>query len=73
MMRMMDRIVQGHASMADICLLEQVTTQVAGHTICAFGEAASWPIQGLFRSLRPLVEQRAKDYQAPQPLAQAAE
>jgi NADH-quinone oxidoreductase subunit F len=73
MMRMMDRIVQNKATMADIALLEQVCAQVAGHTICAFGDAAAWPIQGLMRAFRPLVEQRAIDYQPPQPLAQAAE
>jgi NADH-quinone oxidoreductase subunit F len=76
MMRMMDRIVKNEATLADIGLLEQVTTQVAGHTICAFGEASSWPIQGLMRAFRPLVQSRAIDYQPPPaqlPLAQAAE
>jgi NADH-quinone oxidoreductase subunit F len=72
MMRMMDRIVQGKASLGDIDLLEQVTKQVEGHTICAFGDAAAWPIQGLLRAFRPLVEQRATDYR-PDSLAQAAE
>jgi NADH-quinone oxidoreductase subunit F len=70
MMRMMDRLVQGEASLSDIALLEQVTKQVEGHTICAFGDAAAWPIQGLFRAFRPLIEARAKT--APV-LAQAAE
>ena len=73
MMRMMDRIVQGKAQLADIDLLEQVTKQVEGHTICAFGDAAAWPIQGLLRAFRPLVEQRATDYQQRTSLAQAAE
>ena len=73
MMRMMDRIVQGKAQLSDIDLLEQVTKQVEGHTICAFGDAAAWPIQGLLRAFRPLVEQRATDYQPVRPLAQAAE
>ncbi len=79
MMRMMDRIVQNEATLGDIGLLEQVTTQVAGHTICAFGEAASWPIQGLMRAFRPMVLARAVDA-APvaavkqfAPAAQAAE
>jgi NADH-quinone oxidoreductase subunit F len=73
MMRMMDRIVQGKAQLSDIDLLEQVTKQVEGHTICAFGDAAAWPIQGLLRAFRPLVEQRTTDYQSPRSLAQAAE
>jgi len=66
MMRMMDRIVQNKAQLADIDLLEQVTRQVEGHTICAFGDAAAWPIQGLLRAFRPLVEARTTDYQLPQ-------
>jgi NADH-quinone oxidoreductase subunit F len=70
MMRMMDKIVKNQATMADIGLLEQVCAQVSGHTICAFGDAAAWPIQGLMRAFRPMVEQRAVDYQA---LPQAAE
>lgn len=73
MMRMMDRIVQGKAQLSDIDLLEQVTKQVEGHTICAFGDAAAWPIQGLLRAFRPLVEQRTTDYQLPRQIAQAAE
>jgi NADH-quinone oxidoreductase subunit F len=73
MMRMMDRIVQNKAQLADIDLLEQVTRQVEGHTICAFGDAAAWPIQGLLRAFRPLVEARTTDYQPPEQLPQAAE
>jgi NADH-quinone oxidoreductase subunit F len=73
MMRMMDRIVQNKASLADIALMEQVCAQVAGHTICAFGDAAAWPIQGLMRAFRPLVEQRALDHPQHAALAQAAE
>jgi NADH-quinone oxidoreductase subunit F len=73
MMRMMDRMVQGTAQLSEIDLLEQVTKQVEGHTICAFGDAAAWPIQGLLRHFRPLVEQRISDYQQRTSLAQAAE
>ncbi len=64
MMRMMNRLVEGRAEIAEIDLLEQVTRQVEGHTICALGDAAAWPIQGLMRHFRPLVEQRIRDYQA---------
>jgi len=63
MMRMMDRLVEGRAEIAEIDLLETVTRQVEGHTICAFGDAAAWPIQGMLRHFRPLVEQRIADYQ----------
>ena len=61
---MMNRLVEGRAEIAEIDLLEQVTRQVEGHTICALGDAAAWPIQGLMRHFRPLVEQRIRDYQA---------
>ncbi len=58
MYRMMERIRAGKAQITDIDLLEQVTKQVEGHTICALGDAAAWPIQGLIRHFRPAVEAR---------------
>jgi len=64
MSRMMQRMVQGNASIEEIDLLEQVTRQVEGHTICALGDAAAWPIQGLIRRFRPEIEQRIIDRQA---------
>jgi NADH-quinone oxidoreductase subunit F len=64
MSRMMQRMVKGDASIEEIDLLEQVTRQVEGHTICAFGDAAAWPIQGLIRHFRPVLEQRITDRQA---------
>ena len=56
--RMMKRIESGEAAIEDIDLLEQVTYQVEGHTICAHGDAAAWPIQGLIRHFRPEMERR---------------
>jgi NADH-quinone oxidoreductase subunit F len=53
MSRMMQRMVAGRASVEEIDLLEQVTRQVEGHTICALGDAAAWPVQGLIRHFRP--------------------
>jgi NADH-quinone oxidoreductase subunit F len=52
-----------------------VTRQVEGHTICALGDAAAWPIQGLIRHFRPLLEERIAAYKASrmQPMAIAAE
>lgn len=64
MMRMMDRMVQGKAELEEIDLLEQVTRQVEGHTICALGDAAAWPIQGLIRHFRPEMEARIQHYKA---------
>jgi NADH-quinone oxidoreductase subunit F len=56
--RMMKRIQSGEAELEDIDLLEKVTYQVEGHTICAHGDAAAWPIQGLIRHFRPEMERR---------------
>ncbi len=58
MMRVMDRLVRGEAEVAEIDMLLDVTKQVEGHTICALGDAAAWPIQGLIRHFRPEIEER---------------
>jgi NADH-quinone oxidoreductase subunit F len=58
MWRVMERLVVGNAEISEIDLLEQVTYQVEGHTICALGDAAAWPIQGLIRHFRPELERR---------------
>ena len=76
MMRVMDRMVQGRAEPEEIDTLEQVTRQVEGHTICALGDAAAWPIQGLIRHFRPVMEERIAHYKAgrtPRPMPLAAE
>ena len=57
MYRMMD-VVRGEAEPYEIDTLEQVTRQVEGHTICALGDAAAWPIQGLIKHFRPEIERR---------------
>jgi NADH-quinone oxidoreductase subunit F len=43
------RLVAGKASMEDVEMLKQAAGQIEGHTICAFGEAAAWPVQGMLR------------------------
>ena len=58
MYRMMDRLVRGEAEEYEIDTLYQVTKQVEGHTICALGDAAAWPIQGLIKHFRPEIERR---------------
>ena len=60
MMRMMNNLVEGKALISDIDMLFDVTKQVEGHTICALGDAAAWPIQGLIRHFRPEIEERIK-------------
>ncbi len=56
--RVMERMVRGDAEIEEIALLEQVTYQIEGHTICALGDAAAWPVQGLLRHFRPELERR---------------
>lgn len=58
MWRVMERLVKGEAEPAEIDQLLDVTKQVEGHTICALGDAAAWPIQGLMRHFRHEVEAR---------------
>jgi NADH-quinone oxidoreductase subunit F len=60
MMRVMERLVQGTAAVEEIDMLLDVTKQVEGHTICALGDAAAWPIQGLIRQFRDEIEDRIK-------------
>ena len=58
MWRMMERLREGDAEVRDIDKLLDVTKQIEGHTICALGDAAAWPIQGLIRHFRPEIERR---------------
>jgi len=61
--RMMKRLTEGTAKIEDISLIENVTKQIEGHTICALGDAAAWPIQGLVRHFRPEMERRILEMQ----------
>ena len=62
MMRVMERMVEGRAQKREIDMLFEVTKQIEGHTICALGDAAAWPIQGLIRNFRPTIEARIEQY-----------
>jgi NADH-quinone oxidoreductase subunit F len=62
MMRVMARMVEGRAQKREIDMLFEVTKQVEGHTICALGDAAAWPIQGLIRNFRHVIEERIDAY-----------
>ena len=67
--RMMTRLVEGKARIEEIDLLQDVTKEIEGHTICALGDAAAWPVQGLIRHFRPEIERRIREAAAPQSLA----
>jgi NADH dehydrogenase (ubiquinone) flavoprotein 1 len=59
---MMDRFVTGNAKIDEIDQIEELSYQIEGHTICALGDAAAWPVQGLIRHFRPEMEERIAQY-----------
>ncbi|MFX9630884.1 NADH-ubiquinone oxidoreductase-F iron-sulfur binding region domain-containing protein, partial [Acinetobacter baumannii] len=69
MWRVLERMAKGEAEKREIDLLFDVTKQIEGHTICALGEAAAWPVQGLIRNFRHVIEERIDQYQAGQKVA----
>src|ERR1700674_1454000 len=76
MWRVMTLMSEGRAQQREIDMLLEVTKQVEGHTICALGDAAAWPIQGLIAHFRPEIERRIDQYAAnphSEPLREAAE
>jgi NADH-quinone oxidoreductase subunit F len=74
MWRVMERLREGNAEIGEIDLLEEVTRQVEGHTICALGDAAAWPIQGLIKHFRPEIERRINEKRGEtSPMMEAAE
>ena len=60
MMRMLERMMRGDSEIGEIDQLLDVSRRVEGHTICALGDAAAWPIQGLIRHFRPELEDRIR-------------
>ncbi|MGL9689063.1 MAG: NADH-quinone oxidoreductase subunit NuoF [Wolbachia sp.] len=60
MWRIMKRMVTGNIRPGEIDKLLDLTTQIEGYTICALGDAAAWPIQGLIRHFRHVIEERAQ-------------
>jgi NADH-quinone oxidoreductase subunit F len=75
MWRVMERMRTGDADISEIDTLYQVTKQVEGHTICALGDAAAWPIQGLIKHFRPEMERRITEKRGGglNPMMEAAE
>jgi NADH-quinone oxidoreductase subunit F len=76
MWRVLSRMAEGRAHKREIDMLMEVTTQIEGHTICAFGDGAAWPVQGLIRHFRHEIERRIDEYSAnphPEPVRVAAE
>jgi len=72
MNKIMWRLVEGNADPKEIDMLFEISKQVEGHTICALGDGAAWPVQGLIRHFRPEVEERIRQYQEKQAAAISA-
>ena len=64
MWRVLERMRRGRAERREIDMLLDVSYQIEGHTICALGDAAAWPVQGLIRHFRPEIEKRIDQYAA---------
>jgi len=60
MNKVMTRFVRGNARPEEIDMLWELSKQIEGHTICALGDGAAWPVQGLIRHFRPEVEERMR-------------
>ena len=68
MWRVLERMARGEAEISEIDDLLDVAGQVEGHTICALGDAAAWPVQGLIRHFRHEIEDRINNYRAGKPV-----
>ncbi|HYF56361.1 MAG TPA: NADH-quinone oxidoreductase subunit NuoF, partial [Salinarimonas sp.] len=64
MWRVLSRMAEGRAQRREIDMLLDVSYQIEGHTICALGDAAAWPVQGLIRHFRHEIEKRIDQYAA---------
>ena len=58
------RFVKGKAKPDEIDMVWELSKQIEGHTICALGDAAAWPVQGLIRHFRPELERRMAEYKS---------
>ncbi|XP_021367739.1 NADH dehydrogenase [ubiquinone] flavoprotein 1, mitochondrial-like [Mizuhopecten yessoensis] len=71
MMKIMTRFESGNAKPEEIDMLYELSKQIEGHTICALGDGAAWPVQGLIRHFRPELERRMSDFAKKQQAATA--
>lgn len=69
--KMMTRFMHGEAHKEEIDMIWEVTKQIEGHTICALGDAAAWPVQGLIRHFRTEMEDRIDQKKAGDKIQQA--
>ncbi len=65
--KLCEKIEQGRGTEADLALLDDVPKLMEGQTICAFADAAAWPIQGLLRHFRADFEAHLREQKCPFP------
>ena len=65
MNKIVDRIERGAGREEDLEVLLDVAGKVEGHTICAFADAAAWPMQGLLRHFRDDFEAHIREKKCP--------
>ena len=70
--RVLERMARGESETAEIDMLLDVVSQIEGHTICEFGSAVAWPVQGLIRHFRQEIEDRITNYRQGRPHVQGA-
>jgi NADH-quinone oxidoreductase subunit F len=70
--RVMERMIEGNATVEELEQLDGITREIEGHTICALADGAVWPVQGLIRHFKPEMQRRIAEYRAAAP-RQAAE
>jgi len=69
MEQLLERMKIGDADYGEIDQLYELSKQIEGHTICALGDAAAWPVQGLIKNFRHVIEDRIDKYKAAHPVA----
>jgi len=62
--RVMERMIKGDATVEELDMLQEITTEIEGHTICALADGAVWPVQGLIRHFKPEMQRRIAEYRA---------
>lgn len=56
----LERLENGNADLREISMLEEISRGIEGHTICALGDAAAWPVQGLIKRFKHVIEDRIR-------------
>lgn len=65
-------MITGDAQAEEIDMIYELSKQIEGHTICALGDGAAWPVQGLIRHYRPVVEERIAQFRKSNPQSVSA-